>query len=127
MTDFVISAAHNNARLAATISFADAGTAASTIEIYDAADVLLATIHLAKPCGVVASDLLVLTQADPTADLITTSGTASRATWRSGSGLVVAQGPVTDATGDGPFVLAGAAGLVLYAGGLAVLGTTAIS
>lgn len=127
MSEFTISAAHNNARLAATIGFADAGPAASTIEIYDAADVLLATITLAKPCGAVASDLLVLTQADPTTDLITTTGAAQHATWRSGSGQIVAQGPVTDATGDGPFVLAGAAGLTLYAGGLAILGTTAIA
>ena len=127
MSGFTISVAHNNARLAATVIFADTGSAASKIEIYDAADVLLATISLSKPCGAVASDLLVLTQADPTADLITTTGVAHHATWRSGSGLVVAQGPVTDATGDGPFVLAGAAGLALYAGGLAILGTTAIA
>lgn len=127
MTDFTISTEHNSARLAATIAFADGGAAASSIDFYDSAEVLLATIHLARPCGVVSSDKLVLSQADPTADLVLATGLADHAIWRRSDATLVARGPVTDETGIGPFVLQGAGGLNLYAGGLIVLGVTAIA
>ncbi len=126
MTDFVISTEHNNARLVATGAFADTGPGPSSIALYDAAQVLLATIILAKPCGTVVDDELRLIQASATGDLIGASGLAASGVWYSGSGAVVAEGAVTDSSGAGPFVLGGAAGTQLYAGGRAILGNTAV-
>ena len=124
MSDLTISVAHNNARLNATIATADAGAGKSRIRLYDASDVLLATVTLAKPCGSIVSDKLVLTQDNPTADMIVATGTAVRADWINGAGVSIGGGAVTDNAGDGPFKLGGTSGTSLYAGGLVVLGTT---
>ncbi|MBK1693124.1 hypothetical protein, partial [Ectothiorhodospira mobilis] len=55
-----ISVAHNNARLQATADYADTGALNSRIRLYDAADVPLVTITLAKPCGAIVANKLVL-------------------------------------------------------------------
>ena len=124
MSDFTIPAAHNNARLAATLAYADAGAEKSRIEFYDGNDVRLGTVVLAKPCGAIVSDALVLTQLDPVNDLVAVSGVAVKAAWIAGNNALVAAGSVTDETGSGPFILQGTAGTQLYAGGRLILGAT---
>lgn len=121
-----ISVAHNNARLQATADFADTGAAASRIRLYDAADQLLATMVLTKPCGSIVDDKLVLTQAAPTGDQIVQQGSAVRGVWVNGAGVTVAEGTVTDEAGEGPFKVSGTTGTMLYAGAFAILGTTAL-
>ena len=64
LPEFEISAVHALARLQATQAFADSGPAASTIALYDAAEQLLVTLTLTKPCGqITEAGYLVLTQA----------------------------------------------------------------
>ena len=145
MSDFTPSTELLAAQLAATVAFADTGTTNSYITIYDAAENLLVTVQLAKPCGTVttgvlqlhqeapggdliaASGVLQLHQEAPGGDLIAASGVATRASWFAGNGSLVAQGDVTDEAGAGPFILGGAAGTQLYAGGRAILGVTEIT
>lgn len=127
MSDFTISQAHNTARLAATISFADTGANPSRVEFFDASEQLLVSVLLTKPCGTVVDGVLQLTAADTSGSLIVADGVATHATWTSGSNTLVASGPVTDETGDGPFFLEGAEGTQLYAGGRAVIGVTEIT
>ena len=124
MSDLTISVAHNNARLAATSAFADTGAANSRIRLYDASEVLLATVVLDKPCGTVVADKLVLNQQNPTADMVLTTGSAVRADWLNGAGALTGSGAVTDEAGLGPFKISGTSGTMLYAGALVVLGTT---
>lgn len=127
MSEFTISEAHNTARLEATVAFADTGANPSRIEFYDASEQLLVSVPLAKPCGAVAGGVLVLIAADPTGTLITADGIATHAAWFSGNNTLVAAGSVSDATGDGPFILQGTSGTQLYAGGRAVMGDTEIT
>ena len=127
MTDFNISLRLQAAQLQATADFADAGPDNSQVVFYSATDVELARITLAKPCGVVADFKLRLAQAAAGGDMISESGIATHATWLSGAGYVVATGDVTDPAGAGPFILGGAAGTQMYAGGQAVLGVTEIT
>ena len=121
-----ISTAHRHARLQASIDFADTGVANSQIRLYDAADTLLVSMVLAKPCGSIVSDAIVLEQADPSGDQITTGGSAVWAIWVNGDDEVVAEGDVTDTAGDGPFKVSGTTGTLLYAGAFAILGLTAL-
>lgn len=127
MSEFTISDAHNTARLEATVAFADAGANPSRVGFFDASDQLLVAINLTKPCGTVVDGVLRLTADDATGTLITTDGIATHATWISGNNILVARGSVTDESGDGPFILQGAEGTQLYAGGRAVMGTTEIT
>ena len=122
-----ISTEHNNHLLAATIEFADTGAANSRIRLYDAANTLLVTMTLAKPCGAVVDDALVLEQAALGGDMITTSGAAATGVWVNGDDDVVATGTVSDEAGDGDFKVAGTTGTMLYAGGRAILGVTALT
>jgi len=122
-----VSTAHNNARLAATVAFADTGTANSRIHLYDATDTLLVTMTLAKPCGAIVADKLVLDQLDPVGDLIATTGTAVSGVWVNGDDAVVAEGTVSDDAGSGDFKVGGTSGTTLYAGGRAILGTTELT
>ena len=126
-TEFTISVAHNNARLAATLAFADAGPNPSRIEMFDAAANLLVTVILTKPCGVVSDGVLTLTQGSVGGDIILLDGAAATALWLSGTGVPVASGSVTDEAGDGPFIVEGADGTQLYAGGRAIIGATEIT
>jgi hypothetical protein len=131
-----ISVALNNARLEATRDFADLGTGNSTILLYsttqplpgaaEAADPLV-TITLAKPCGSLISNLLVLEQDAPAGDLIVNTGAALWGRWINGNGDWMADGDVTDESGAGDFKVVGTAGTTLYAGGKAILGDTGLA
>ena len=122
-----ISVEHNNARLAATVAFADTGSANSRIRLYDAADTVLVTMTLTKACGAIVDDKLVLQQLDPSGDLISVSGEAVTGVWISGTGAVVAEGTVSDEAGSGDFKVAGTTGTMLYAGARAILGVTELT
>lgn len=124
---FQISAAHALARLQATLSFADSGPGASTIALYDAAEQLLVTLTLTKPCGqITETGYLLLTQASGSGDMILTSGQAAIGVWATGDGRLIGRGLVTDEAGAGHFKLLGSTGTQLYAGGKAILGETRI-
>ena len=127
LPEFEISAAHALARLQATANFADSGPAASTIALYDAAEQLLATLTLTKPCGqIVEGGYLVLTQASGSGDMILASGQAAIGVWATSNGQLIGRGLVTDEAGAGHFRLLGSTGTQLYAGGKAILGETRI-
>lgn len=130
-----ISPAHNEARLAATLAFANTGAGNSTIEFYataqpnfgdspGASPVVIAI--LAKPCGTLTAGALTLTQADPAGDLVTGTGAVLWARWKNGAGVIVLDSDVSDNTGTGFFKIAGTVGTTLYAGGSLLLGTFAI-
>lgn len=125
-TELTISVAHNDARLAATIAFADTGPNNSRIDFYSADETLLVSVVLAKPCGAISSGVLRLASPNLSGDLIMASGIATHANWVSGSGALVGSGPVSDESGVGPFVLQGTSGTQLYEGGRAILGVTEI-
>ena len=126
MSELTIPAAHNNVRLAASIAYADTGTANSRIEFYDAADALLVTMVLAKPCGAIVANKIVLEQEEVGGDQITVQGDAVRAVWINGDDDIVGEGAVTDEAGEGPFKVSGTTGTRLYAGAYAILGLTAL-
>lgn len=127
MSDFDISDDLAAAQLEATVAFADTGSANAYIAVYDAAENLLVTILMAKPCGAVTAGVLQLHQQLPGGDLIVASGIATHAAWFAGNGTLVARGSVSDEAGLGPFILGGTAGTQLYAGGRAILGVTEIT
>jgi len=108
LPDFEISTAHAVARLQATASFADSGPGASTIALYDAAEQLLVTLTLTKPCGqITEAGYLVLTQAIGGGDMILTSGQAAIGVWSTSDGKLIGRGLVTDEAGAGHFKLLG--------------------
>ena len=128
-----ISAAHNAARLQGTLGFADSGASSSRIRLYASArpttggDPLaapLVEITLAKPCGEINAGVLTLVQADAGGDLIAQTGTALWARWVNGDEMLIADGSVSDAAGDGDFKVSGTAGALLYAGARALLGNS---
>ena len=124
---FEISAAHALARLQATLAFADSGPEASRIALYDAAEQLLVTLTLTKPCGqITEAGYLLLTQASGSGDMITASGQAAIGVWSTSDGQLIGRGLVTDEAGVGHFKLLGSTGTQLYAGGKAILGETRI-
>ena len=122
-----ISVEHNNALLAATVAFADTGVLNSRIHLYDAADTLLATMVLDKPCGAVVADVLELAQLDPVGDMVAATGSAVTGVWVNGADDVVAEGTVSDEAGSGDFKVSGTTGTMLYAGARAILGVTALT
>lgn len=127
LPEFEISAAHALARLQATLAFADSGPDASRIALYDAAEQLLVTLTLTKPCGQITEPgYLLLTQANGGGDMITTSGQAATGIWSTSDGKLVGRGLVTDEAGAGHFKLLGSTGTQLYAGGKAILGETRV-
>ncbi|WEE75690.1 hypothetical protein LZ683_16140 [Comamonas testosteroni] len=127
LPEFEISMAHAAARLQATLAFADSGPDASRISLYDAAEQLLVTLTLTKPCGqITEGGYLVLTQASGSGDMILTSGQAAIGVWSTSDGKLVGRGLVTDEAGAGHFKLLGSTGTQLYAGGKAILGETRI-
>jgi hypothetical protein len=125
-----ISTAHKSARSAASVAFADTGVANSKLRLYASADwtgTPLVEIILKKPCGTVnGSGLIVLEQATAGGDLIASTGAALTGDWINGDGDLVARGTVSDSAGTGDFKLQGTSGTTLYAGGSAILGTTAL-
>lgn len=125
--EFEISAAHALARLQATLAFADSGPAASRIALYDAAEQLLVTLTLTKPCGQITDGgYLLLTQANGGGDMILASGQAVTGIWTTSDGMFIGRGQVTDEAGQGHFKLLGSTGTQLYAVGRAILGETRI-
>ena len=131
-----LSTAHNDARLAATLAFADTGTAASQILFYatvrgafgaDPGVPPLVTMTLKKPCGTLVDHALVLQQAAAGGDLIAVQGSALWARWLNGAGAIVGEGDVSDAAGNGAFKISGTSGTLLYAGARAILGVTEIA
>ena len=127
LPEFEISAAHALARLQATQAVADSGPEASRISLYDAAEQLLVTLTLTKPCGqITEAGYLVLTQASGSGDMILTSGQAAIGVWSTSDGKLIGRGLVTDEAGAGHFKLLGSTGTQLYAGGKAILGETRI-
>ena len=127
LPEFEISATHALARLQATANFADSGAEASRISLYDAAEQLLVTLTLTKPCGqITETGYLLLTQASGSGDMILTSGQATTGVWSTSDGQLIGRGQVTDEAGLGHFKLLGSTGTQLYAGGKAILGETRI-
>ena len=125
--EFEISTAHALARLQATASYADSGSEASRIHLYDAAEQLLVTLTLTKPCGqITEGGYLLLTQANGGGDMILASGQAATGVWSTSDGKLIGRGQVTDEAGAGHFKLLGSTGTQLYAGGKAILGETRI-
>lgn len=125
MSDPVASAILIRARNEAMIACADQGTAPSTIEIYDAPDlggVRLATVVLAKPCGVInTAGLLKLTQADSAGDFVEFDGIPASASWLNGLGQELMR-MTAGKKGSGAHVeLDSRTGGDLYAGGRVVL------
>ena len=131
-----ISAAHNAARLLGTLAFADSGAQSSRIRLYasarpaiggDPLAIPLVEIVLAKPCGEINAGVLTLVQAEAGGDLIAQTGTALWARWVNGDEILIADGRVSDAAGDGDFKVSGTAGTLLYAGARALLGISTLS
>ncbi len=122
-----ITAAHRAARNAATIATADAGAGSSSIKLYTAeGGTLLGTRTLAKPCGLINGAGRIVLQLGAAQEMVTADGTATWAEWCNGDGDPIATGAVTDETGAGPWVLEGAAGTQVYAGGVIGLSATAL-
>lgn len=131
-----ISVEHNDARLAATIAFADTGPLASRIFFYSTARGALGAdpgapplvaMVLKKPCGTIVNHAIVLEQALAVGDLITVQGSALWARWVNGAGVVVGEGAASDAAGTGVFKISGTTGTLLYAGARAILGVTEVT
>ena len=142
MPDLTLTQAHRAARNAASIALADTGSGNSSIRLYDApSGVLLAVRQLAKPCAVVrlADGRIELIQASVD-DVVLQSGGAAWGEWCTGAGVTISAGHVTDASGNttsagtttahpsgiGAFVLSGATGTQLYAGGIVRLAAALI-
>jgi hypothetical protein len=142
MPDLTLTQAHRAARNAASIALADTGSGNSSIRLYDApSGVLLAVRQLAKPCAVVrlADGRIELIQASVD-DVVLQSGGAAWGEWCTGAGVTISAGHVTDASGNttsagataphpdglGAFVIAGATGTQLYAGGIVRLAAALI-
>lgn len=133
------------AQLQATMSFADASApaaGASRLQLFtttqpapgaDANTAPQAEIVLATPCGVIAEGVWSLIVAAPGGALVMTTGVPKWARWLSATGQWVADASVTDLAGEGDIRIGGGqtppgeTGPMLYAGGLAVLGTTAFT
>lgn len=126
MTQFTVSEATKDAQLQATATLADAGAGVSSIQFFNDQDTHLATVLLAKPCATLTGHLLQLHQGLAGGDMIVLTGVATHAVWVAGDGTTVASGAVSDAAGVGPFILGGADGTQLYAGGKIILGVTEI-
>lgn len=137
MRDLTLTQDARAARNAASIAQADAGAAPSAVHLYDAqGGALLAVRQLAKPCGAVRpADGRIQLMPAAANDVVAATGAATWGEWVAGDGTVLAAGPVTDAAGNasngaggltptgdvGPWVLTGANGTQLYAGGLVLL------
>ena len=124
---------HNTARTTAaqaaanakTLQLADAGAGPSTLQIYDKQDAgarqKLATITLTKPCGQLVGAQIQLTQADPTGDLVQTTGVPTWAEWLDGSGQLLASCTVSAEGGDGDLKISSRADGQIFAGGFITL------
>ena len=113
---------HNEARLAGTLSFLDAGSNTARLRIYGGArppnpaatptSAMLVEIALTKPAGTVAGGLLTLTQQED--GLISTTGVATWARLVNGNDQTAMDMDCSDASGSGDVKLAST---TLYQGG----------
>lgn len=142
MSGWEISPAAAEVQLQATLAYADTGLSASRLQVFtttqpaagapEAADPQF-EILLADPCGVITAGVWSLTAATPGGTLVLATGIPRWGRWLSASGAWVADGDVTDAAGTGAIRITGGTtppgetGPMLFAGGLAVLGTTAFT
>ena len=110
---------------AKTLQLADAGAGTSTLQIYDEQDAgtrqKLATITLAKPCGQLVGAQIQLTQADPTGDLVQTTGVPTWAEWLDGEGTLLATCTVSAEGGEGDLKISSRADGQIFAGGFITL------
>ena len=124
---------HNTARTTAaqaaanakTLQLADAGAGPSTLQIYDKPDAgtrqKLATITLTKPCGQLVGAQIQLTQADPTGDVVQTTGVPTWAEWLDGGGTPLATCTVSAEGGEGDLKISSRADGQIFAGGFITL------
>lgn len=122
-----ISQPHRDARSLATINYADSSGSGSYIQLRDANNILLVTLLLAYPCGVIQGGSILLDQLSANGDQIVADGIATTGVWMKANGEVVAEGTVTDSTGSGDFKITSATGVNLYTGGYVLLGVTNLS
>ena len=130
---WILTEPHNTARTASaqaaanakTLQLADAGAGPSTLQIDDKQDAgtrqKLATITLAKPCGQLVGAQIQLTQADPTGDLVQTTGVPTWAEWLDGEGTLLATCTVSAEGGDGDLKISSRADGQIFAGGFITL------
>lgn len=127
-----LTAEHTTAREAAalraanaqSIASADVGSGPSTLALYtEEGGVLLATIILAKPCGVIdaATGRIALKQASATGDLIAATGLPTFAQWRTGSGANHGSCSVSANGGDGDIKVNGRDDGMVFQGGYITL------
>lgn len=142
---WAISPGTATAQLQATMAFADTGApaaGAARLQLFAsdkpapgaaALTAPQAEIVLATPCGTIAESVWSLIAAEPGGALVLTTGVPKWARWLSAAGEWVADGTVSDLDGTGAIRIGGGqtppgdTGPMLYAGGLAVLGSTAFT
>jgi hypothetical protein len=117
-----ITVEHNEARLAGTLAFLDAGTRPARLRIYGGtrpatpattpASVMLVEIKLTKPAGTIAGGLLTLTQQED--GLITATGIATWARLVNGNEVTALDLDCSGTDGNGDVKLASTN---LYLGG----------
>lgn len=117
-----ITVEHNEARLAGTLAFLDAGTNSARLRIYGGTrpatpatlpnSVMLVEIKLTKPAGTIAAGLLTLTQQED--GLITATGIATWARLVNGNEVTALDLDCTGTDGTGDVKLAS---INLYLGG----------
>jgi hypothetical protein len=130
------------AQLAATIVFADTGPANARVRLYsttrptapgDHSDTPMATVVLAKPCATVVDGVLTLHPLDTDGTLVMSTGLPRWGELVNGAGALVVDGSVTDEASGGDFTVAGGitppgeTSPLLQAGGLVLLGATALT
>lgn len=122
-----ITATHRAVRNQASITLADTGPDPSSIKLYTTeGGTLLGTRTLAKPCGTINGAGRIVLQLSAAQEMVAADGIATWAEWCNGDGDPIAAGAVTDETGAGPWILEGAAGTQVYAGGVIGLSATAL-
>lgn len=137
-----ISQAVADVQLQATMVFADTGAGSARLQLFTSAKpdpgepagtAAQVEIVLAKPSGTITGGVWSLTPAEPGGALVLATGIPRWGRWISASGAWVADGTVSDLAGTAAIRIGGGAtpegetAPMLYAGGLALLGTTAFT
>ena len=127
---FAITAEANQVRLLAFRDLVDSATDKGYIEFYSATRpgsiTPAARATLARPCGTMVTGYLKLVPDAAGGEMVTATATILWGRIFKGDGTPVADGDVTDESGDGAFKLAGTAGTTLFAGGYLLLATAGI-